>query len=500
MGSLKQQITQRLEQRLSPQQILVAKLLELPADQLSEAIKQEVESNPALDLAYEAETPAETQPSFWQQATLPTPTDNEPNTYENEPDEDPEDILPPELKEDDQWQAGRRLAPGRDEDDEEDPSYTEPAAPYTLQDYLKEQLPLLGLSEQEETIAEYLIWELDSSGYLRRPPEELADELALNAAIYTPPQTIEQLIKKLQTLEPPGIFARNLQECLLIQLNKLHRDKPEAQLARTLIEKHLQELAAHKFDQILGKLKIDEQQLRKALDLISRLNPYPATAFTDERTKKASKPIFPDFELWIEEGQVKVALVRSHTPRLRISKHVVQLLSNPNHSLDHQTMRFLKKKLERARWFRNALLSREQTLLKIVRAIAEAQKDFFLHGGDISVLKPLTLNHIAEATGFDVSTVSRAVRHKYVSTPFGIYPLKFFFSEGLERQDGEMVSTTTIKQLIKKMVQGENPLHPLTDEQIAKELQKMGYKIARRTVAKYREQMGIPVARLRRRL
>ncbi len=491
---LETKLQQKQIQKLSPQQIQLIKLLETPLELLEQRIKKELEENPVLEEG-EPEENTEISPENETFEDIPEKNIDENPDYEAKKEEvddeyfynDDEDIPLYKL-------TVNNYSP---QEDKQIPF----VATETLYEFLKNQLYLLNLNEKEKKIAEYIIGTLDSkTGYLTRDPEYIASELLIQHNIETDEKEIEKIIRKIQTLDPPGIAARDLKESLEIQLKRKLEETPEKEtlkLALLLIQNHFNEFIKKHYDKIISKLGITRDQLKAVLKEISKLNPRPANAYSPE--KRNIHQIIPDFILQKIDNQLHLTLNSSNIPPIRINKTYEEMFKNSQKNKDKSTSNFLKQKLDSAKWFIDAIKQRERTLYKTMKAIIDYQREFF-ETGDEKKLKPMILKDIADITGLDISTISRVANSKYIQTPYGIFPLKHFFSEGMEKEDGETVSTREIKKILRELINNENKQKPLTDDKLAKLLQEKGYKIARRTVAKYREQMNIPVARLRKQI
>jgi RNA polymerase sigma-54 factor len=486
---LKPGLQQKLLQKLSPQQIQMIKLLELPTVQLEERIKKELEENPALD-----EGPDDSEDENFQDNLT---NEEEDNSADNSEDEfSIEDYL---QDEDDEIPAYKLQANNYSKDDEhKEIPYS---AAKTFHEFLQEQLILKDLTEKEKIIAEYLIGNIDEDGYLRREIENIVDDIAFSANIDATEQEILNVLEIIQELDPPGVGAQNLQECLLIQLERKEEQTPAVKNAKRIIVDCFEEFTKKHYHKIKSKCDLEDEDLKEAIDIIIKLNPKPGSSFGEPQTRSFNA-IIPDFILEIENNKVIVSLNSRNTPELRISKMFSQMLeeySSSKNKNNKEAIAFIKQKIDSAKWFIDAINQRQNTLLFTMNAIAEFQKEFFLTG-DETKLKPMILKDIAEITGLDISTISRVANSKYVATPYGNFPLKYFFSEGMQTETGEEVSTREIKQILKECIEKENKSKPLTDDKLAEILKSKGYIIARRTVAKYREQLGIPVARLRKEL
>ncbi|AEN74558.1 RNA polymerase, sigma 54 subunit, RpoN [Rhodothermus marinus SG0.5JP17-172] len=506
MLKLKQE--QKLQQKLSPQQIQYIKLLQLPTLALEQRIKTELESNPLLEEGpeEEEETPLEetldeTPETAEAEATSET-TETEEETAEEE--------ASTEIEEEIDWEElfnnvddlyGYKARVDRTDEDEERRELPLPARPSMIE-HLREQLVLLDLNETERLIAEQIIGSIDEDGYLRRPLESIVDDLMFTHGVSVTEEDVERVLKQIQRLDPVGIAARDLRECLIVQLEAMPEDTPGREVALQMLREAFKDFAMKHFEALQRKLGVSEAELKEAYDLIQHLNPKPGEG--GDVTPQQNY-IVPDFTVTYQDGEFIITLNSRNAPQLRISRRYRQMLEQMaaekkkgkrTNGLDEQTRAFLKNKLESARWFINSINQRRQTMLKVMKAIVELQEDFFKYGE--GHLKPMILKDVADRIGMDISTVSRVVNGKYVQTDFGVYPLKYFFSEGLATESGEEVSNREVKALIQRMIEQEDKRNPLSDQKIAELLAKQGFKIARRTVTKYREQLGIPVARLRR--
>ncbi|HAN78523.1 MAG TPA: RNA polymerase sigma-54 factor [Bacteroidales bacterium] len=490
---LKNKLQQKLLQKLSPQQIQLIKLLEVPTMQLEQRIKKEIEENPML------EEGADEQPDYEQDED----TGNDESEYEN--DEFRDEFSLDEYMDDDDLPAYRLNANNQSKDDKK------AEVPYaegnSFHEHLIRQLGLRTLSKTDYQIAEYLIGNIDEDGYLRRDLEDITDDLAFSLNISTTEEKLHKLLKIIQDFEPAGIGARDLQESLFLQVERkyqLNKKSRSLELLRTILLHYFDEFTKKHFDKIIDKLNITEEELKDAINEVLRLNPKPGTSFNEEQTKSFQQ-ITPDFILDVVNSEIQLWLNSKNAPELRINRHYAEMLESYSANRKKQTreqkdtITFVKQKLDSAKWFIDAIKQRQNTLQHTMEAIVGYQQGYFLEG-DETKLRPMILKDIAEKTGLDISTISRVANSKYIQTHFGIFPLKFFFSEGMATDTGEEVSTREIKKILQDCVDGESKRRPLTDEKLAKILQEKGYLIARRTVAKYREQLGIPVARLRKEL
>lgn len=483
---LKQSLKQTLSQKLSPQQIQLMKLIQLPTQALEERIKEELEENPALE---EGATELEEREEDY---------GDELNAEDNERIE-AEDINVDEYLSDDEIPDYRLHANNYSPDDEE--TRVPVTGGETFHSQLSSQLGMRKISEDEREIAEYLIGNLDEDGYIRRDLEAIVDDLAFTQNIFTDLPTLERLLALIQELDPPGVGARSLQECLVLQLER-KRSTPNTSLAISILEDYFDEFTKKHYSRIMDKLGVDEEQLRGAISEVSKLNPKPGNSVA--LAGQPTEGIVPDYFLTITDGELELQLNSRNAPELTVSREYREMLqhykaSKEKNRSEREAVMFVKQKLDSAKWFVDAVRQRQQTLLVVMSAIMEYQKAYFL-SGDERDLKPMILKDIADEVGMDISTVSRVASNKYVSTPYGTVLIKDFFSESMTNDQGEEVSTREIKKILEESIGEENKRKPLTDEQLADLLLKKGYPIARRTVAKYREQLGIPVARLRKEL
>jgi RNA polymerase sigma-54 factor len=498
-------LNQSLQQKLSPQQIQFIKLLQIPTVELAKRIEEELENNPALEDT---------------SLRLNSEDDSIHNSFTNDFNEEQEDVQDQDefsstmdekiessyndeisFKEylDDDYTGYKMQGDGPvdNEDEKEIPISFE----YTLFDSLLTQLSFLKLNDRELAIGKQLIGSIDGDGYMRRDLESIVNDLAFSQGIETDVEEVESILFKIQEFDPPGIAARNLQECLLIQLRRLENNTPIQKIALEIVEKYFEEFTKKHYEKIQKKMNLTDDQLKQAFNIITHLNPKPGGGENGDIT---SQYIVPDFIVSENNGKLEITLNSKNAPELRISRQYLDMFeayekSNKKDKQIKEAVTFVKQKLDAAKWFIDAIKQRQTTLMKTMESIVNRQKDFFLYG-DEAKLKPMILKDIAEDIAMDISTVSRVVSSKTVQTEFGIFPLKFFFSEGISTESGEDVSNKEIKSIIKNLIENEDKSKPLADEKIEKILQKRGYQIARRTIAKYREQMGIPVARLRKTL
>ena len=468
MGKQGLGLTQVQTQKLSPLQIQTIKLIELPVQDLEQRVRQELEENPVLD-----DTPDPNSTEQSQEVSL---------------DQLQDDYIPDYKTRVNNWGKDAR------------PEYNTFSVKESFAQSLLEQLSFRNLNDHEKEVASFIIGSLDDDGYLRRDLESLVDDLAFRANIESDREEVERILKVIQGFEPAGVGARDLRECLLLQL-KAARQTPETKLATAILEEDFEEFTSKHFKRIMSHQGISEEELKAAMKRISRLNPAPGGQISDSYNDVAEQ-IVPDFVLKLQDGAVTFEMPRFNVPELRINRKYAQMLEKANGGSDRERKEastFVKGKIDSAKWFIEALKQRQNTLQRTMEAILEYQKDYFSTGDEI-ILKPMVLKAIAQRTAYDISTISRVVNSKYIETPFGVFPLKYFFSEGMENQQGEEVSTRELKKVLQQCVDSEDKSKPLTDEQLAKEMEKHGYKVARRTIAKYRGQLGIPLARWRKEL
>ena len=481
---LKQYLQFKLSQKLSPQQIQLMKLIQLPTQAFEQRLKQELEENPALERGKE------------------NATEDFDDTYSDQDFGDNEHIKADDINvddylSDDEIPSYRLHANNYSGDDE---SKTIPyAAGTSFTQQLTDQLNTFRLNDNDYQIAKFLIGSIDDSGYIRRPMLDLMDDLAFTQNIYTDIETIENVLNVVQQLDPPGVGARDLQECLLIQLQRKVQT-PNTELAAAMIENAFEQFTKKHYQKLLKKFSITEIQLKDAIIEIERLNPKPGSSFSNNL--RSIEHVVPDFTIKIIEGKLELSLNGRNAPELHVSKSYNEMLlgykvSKEKSKAQKEAVLFIKQKLDAAKWFIDAIRQRQQTLLLTMSAIMHYQKDYFL-SGDEEQLRPMILKDIADEVDMDVSTISRVANSKYVDTPYGTKLIKEFFSESMTNEQGEEVSTREIKSILKTVISEEDKKKPLTDEKLAKILKEKGYPIARRTVAKYREQLDLPVARLRK--
>ena len=471
---LKQGLEMKQTQKLSPLQIQTIKLIELPIQELEQKIRDELDENPVLD-----DTPVEKK---------------------DDDQEGARDVSLDEISNDDSDPVPYYNLHVNNYGKDERPQYNTFSVKESFRHSLMDQLGFRNLGKHQRDVAAFIIGSLDDDGYLRRDIDSIVDDMAFKENIETNHDEVLQLLKVIQDFEPTGVGARNLQECLLLQL-KAMKQTPDVRNAEKIIQNHFDEFSNKHFQKIISKLGLTEGDMKAAMSKIMKLNPSPGGQIDDSYNDQAQQ-IVPDFVLNVENGQLKLSMPRFNIPEIRVNRKYAELLEQAQGSSDKkqkEAATFVKQKLDSAKWFVEALKQRHNTLQSTMQAIIDYQHDYFLDG-DESHLKPMVLKDIAEKTGFDISTISRVVNSKYIETHFGIYPLKFFFSEGLENQEGEEVSTRELKKALRECVDAEDKHKPLTDDQLVAEMNKRGYKVARRTIAKYRDQLAIPKARLRKEL
>ena len=494
--ALSQSLQQKLLQRLSPQQIQLMKLLQIPTANLDERIKEELEENPALEVTEEGK-----EDNFEDNHQEEITSADEEDDYDGSEDEYENIDISDYVNDGDDEVADYKLRDDNYGDNEE--QKTIPLrVETTLHDLLIDQLGMLSLDERRFKIAEQIVGSIDDDGYLRRELSSIVDDLAFRQNIDAPEAEIEEIIKLIQQFDPSGVGARDLQECLMLQLQRQQVDGREVSLAIKVVEKYFDEFTKKHYEKIQRGLNITDDELKDVINLILKLNPRPGGNVGE--INKAESYIIPDFFIINNAGKLELTLNSKNAPDLRISEGYREMLKEYDRGTkkdrrQKEAVLFIKQKIDSAKWFIDMIKQRQNTLLNTMGAIMHYQKEFFLTG-DETTLKPMILKDIAEITGLDISTVSRVANSKFVQTEFGTYRLKFFFSESLSTDSGEEVSTREVKKILSDLVEAENKKKPLSDERLTELLQEKGYNIARRTVAKYREQLNIPVARLRKEL
>ena len=469
---LKQGLELKQTQKLSPLLMQTIKLLELPRQELEQRIKKELEENPVLD---------EEQPS------------NE------EEEQAPREVSLSDYKEDD-YIPSYRMRSDLYNSKEERPQYNTFSVKESFTQSLQDQLGYRNLTDHQYAVASFILGSLDDDGYLRRSLDTLVDDLSFRAGIMSDEEEVEQMLKVIQEFEPAGVGARNLQECLLLQM-KGKKKSPEVDNAIKILKHHFNEFSNKHYQKIMNRMGISHDELKAAMSKILKLNPAPGGQIDDTYNDQAQQ-IIPDFTLEYRDGKLILSMPRYSIPELKVNRKYAELLMEAANSSEREKKEaatFVKKKLDSAKWFVEAIKQRHNTLQSTMQAIVDYQEEYFVDGDETN-LKPMVLKDIAERTGFDISTISRVVNSKYIETHFGIYSLKYFFSEGLENQEGEEVSTRELKKALLECVDTENKSKPLTDDELVDVMSQRGYKVARRTIAKYRDQLGIPKARLRKEL
>ena len=462
-------------QKLSPQQIQMIKLLELPALQLEQRIKQEIENNIVLE-------------------------EEERRTEDEE--QQPQEISVDEYLREDETPSYKSRINNYSKDDKQRPVYLTEGR--SLQEYLIEQLGYRNLPEREQRLAVYLVGSLDEDGYLRRDLESVADDIAFTVGIETTAAELERVLGVIHELEPAGVGARNLQECLLLQMDQLPSDTPARRLARRILTSYFDEFVKKHYEKLIARLQVSEEEFREAIAEIRHLSPKPGNLYAEGGTD-TTPYIIPDFILDYQDGHFQLSLNSYNVPEVRINRRYVEMIRDmvgPDGKVrekDRDAVQFVKSKIDSAKWFISAIKQRHDTLMRTMQTILDYQQEYF-KDGDRSKLRPMILKDIADRTGLDVSTISRVVNSKYVQTQFGIILLKSLFSEAMQTESGEEVSSYEIKHILQECIDEEDKRHPLTDETLMDILNAKGYRIARRTVAKYREMLGIPVARLRKQI
>lgn len=480
---LKQQLQQKLQQKLSPAQIQVIKMLEIPTLELEERIRQEIEENPVLEEGPET-----------------SELNDEEDVNQGDENDSNDDFDLNEYMPDDDIPDYKLVANNTSRDDRHDDIPF--SAGFTFHEFLADQVGLLHLNEHERKLVEYIIGNIDEEGYLRRDAESMVDDIVFQAGIETTDAEMKRLIKLVHQFDPAGVGAANLQECLQLQLER--REPTETvKNARRIVLDFFEEFSKKHYDKIIRSMNLTEESLKDSLAEITRLNPKPGNAWGGNVLEKSFSTIVPDFIIENDNGVLTVQLNNSNVPELRINSTYNEMFEDYSNNKSNQTremkdaVMFVKQKIDAARWFINAIKQRHQTLLTTMTAIIDFQHDFFIEG-DETFLKPMVLKDIADVTGYDISTISRVSNSKYVQTEFGIFPVKYFFSESMTNDSGEEISTREIKKIMQECIEDEDKRNPLNDDRLVDVLKEKGYLIARRTVAKYREQLNIPVARLRK--
>ena len=487
---LKQFLNLKLTQKLSPQQIQLMKLIQLPTQAFEQRLLEEMNENPALEAGKEEEEYVKDE--------FETEDYDDYDEAESERVDAEEINIDDYLSNDDTPDYKTQINNYSDDDEDHDAPF---AAPISFHQDLINQLNTFILNEEDREIAEFLVGSIDDMGYIRRSISDIVDDLAFTQAVYTDEKTVERLMHVIHELEPSGVGARDLQECLLLQLK--HKTPTEyIELATDIIENQFDAFTKKHYDKLIQKYNVSNDQLKKAIHEIEKLNPKPGGSFTGNN--KVTENIVPDFAIRIVEGKLELSLNGRNAPSLHVSRDYQEMLQTYKVSKDKSTqqkeaVQFIKQKLDSAKWFIDAIRQRQETLFVTMNAIMHYQEDFFLEG-DETKLKPMILKDIADIVGLDISTISRVANSKYVETPYGTKLIKEFFSEAMKNDQGEDVSTLEIKKILQNVIEEEDKHKPLPDDQLADILKEKGYTIARRTIAKYREQLDIPVARMRKKM
>ncbi len=489
---LKQNLQQKLLQKLSPQQIQFIKLLQVPTVMLDARIKEELEENPALEDTSLTSTELESQYTFEE--------DKEAGAEEKPEQESTDEFnIDDYLQDDNETDYGTKLDYSNDDEDEKKEMPI--AISSTFYDNLQSQLSMVALDDKDYLVAEQIIGSLDDDGYLRRPLSSLTDDLAFARNIDAEEDDVERLLEVIQAFDPPGIAARDLRECLLLQIKRRDQQNPAVIMAMRIIEDHLDEFTRKHYDKLERSLGISSEDLRAAIHEILKLNPKPGDSFADNSKQLQ---VIPDFHIVNNDRVLVLTLNARNAPELKVSRSYQEMFETYDKSSEkdkkmREAVQFVKQKLDAAKWFIDAIKQRQQTLIKTMNSIMNFQYDYFVEG-DERRLRPMILKDIADQIGMDISTVSRVANSKYVQTEFGTFLLKSFFSEAIQTESGEEVSNREVKKILEDCIGDEDKRRPLADEKLTDILKEKGYNIARRTVAKYREQLNIPVARLRKEL
>ena len=480
-------LQQRLLQKLSPQQIQVIKLLELPTLQLEQRIKKELEENPVLEIESEEYSSGE---------------DEDANDLKTNQDIDNEEFSVSDYLNEEDYPSYKLNTSNASKDDKlTDLPFSDGTS---FHEYLQEQIGMAMLNDRESVIAEHIIGNIDEDGYLRREIPSIVDDLEFTQNLKSNETELMKILRVIQDLDPPGVGARNLRECLRLQLFRKMDQKAEIKLAEEILKDAFEEFTKKHFDKIARKFGVGEETLKDAIDEILKLNPKPGSSFSNN-ISHGNQAIIPDFILEVVDDELQLTLNQKNVPELNISRHYSNMLRSYHDNRKSMTrdvkeaVLFVKQKIDSAKWFIDAIKQRQETLMLVMTEILMYQKEYFMEG-DETKMRPMILKDIADRTGLDISTISRVSNSKYIQTHFGIYALKFFFSESMQKDNGEEVSTREIKSILRECVDNESKRRPLTDDDLTQVLNEKGYEIARRTVAKYREQLDIPVARMRKEL
>jgi len=486
---LNQKLSQKLLQKLSPQQIQLIKLLQVPSVQMEQRVKQEIEENPALEEGLSDDD-------------LKTSDDDIESDENNDIEERNDDVDVTDYMSDDEVADYKLASYGGGGGKEEKPFAFGASVTKSFHEHLIQQMGMRNLPEESLFLTKHLIGNIDDSGYIRRPLIAIVDDLAFTQNFITTEGKLEDALNIIHDFDPPGVGARDLRDCLLIQIRKKDDGTRSLEDAELILEKHFDGFSKKQYDRLQKRLNFSKDTLKDAINEILKLNPKPGSAYSDQ--SKNNQYIIPDFILSHEDGEYRLSLNGRNAPELKISPAFKDILKGYSESKkpdkkQKETVLFIKQKIDSAKWFIDAIRQRQETLLTTMKAILNYQYEFFSSGDDTN-LRPMILKDIATITGFDISTISRVSNSKYIQTEFGTYSLKFFFSESMINEDGKEISTKEIKSILKDLIESEDKKKPLSDQALAGGLKTKGYNIARRTVAKYREQMSLPVARLRKEL
>lgn len=489
--SLTQQ--QKLQTKLSPAQIQVVRLLELPSVELQQRVNEELQENPALE---EGRDPEQENTEFEFEDEI-----NEQDSEYNNPLQNDDFNYDDYINDDESPDYMQQRNNYQEESDREDIPYS---VGTSLMEYLKSQVYLTKMTKEERHIAKWVLGNIDNDGYLRRTTEQLVDDIAFQEGLTISDEKMESIVQQIKQFDPAGVAAADLHECLINQL-KQKKQTPSVTTAIEILENCFESFSKRHFDKIRQRMNLSEDEMKDAVDEIIHLNQKPANAFIDTSIESHKETIIPDFYIENRDGELILTLNTGDIPELHVSKDYNDMLvdyagNKQNRTPEmRETIRFIKEKIDSANWFIDAIRQRNETLQRTMSAILAFQKDFFMEG-DETYLKPMILQDIADRTGYDVSTISRVSNSKYVQTEFGMFPLKHFFSEAMTNDQGEEISTREVKKILLSIIENEDKTNPLNDDQLVELMNDNGYLIARRTIAKYREQLGIPVARLRRKI
>ena len=488
---LKQNLQFKLSQKLSPQQIQLMKLIQLPTQAFEQRLLEEMNENPALETGQDEDEEIYEKDEF--------DNNEEYDDYEGSENIEADDINIDEYLSNDETPDYKTQVNNYSDDDEE--RVMPLSAPVSFHQDLINQLNTFILTDDQRDIAEFLVGSIDDMGYIRRTIQDIVDDLAFTQGIYTDEKTVEKVLHIVHELEPSGVGARDLQECLLLQLK--HKTPTEyVDLAINILENQFDAFTKKHYEKLLQKYAVSQEQLKKTIEEIEKLNPKPGGAFTGNN--KITEQVIPDFAIRINDGELELTLNGRNAPSLHVSRDYQEMLQTYKVSKDKthsqkDAVQFIKQKLDSAKWFIDAIKQRQETLFVTMNAIMHFQQEFFLDGEETS-MRPMILKDIADMVGLDISTISRVANSKYVDTPYGTKLIKEFFSESMKNDQGEDVSTLEIKKILQDVIEVEDKQKPLPDDQLAEILKEKGYPIARRTIAKYREQLDIPVARMRKKI